>query len=121
MALVVFAAPVPPEKVAQHRQLLAELQGPRRAQFEALHRQARVREQGFIQPLPAGGYLYLTVFAGDDPASLVQRLLAADQADADFAQWFFPQLAAIHGLDLSQGVPPMPEQVLDSGPVDGVP
>ena len=97
--------------------MLAELQGPRRAQFERLHQQARVREYGFDQPLPDGGYLYITIFEGDDPDTMLSRLIAADQSDPDFAQWFFPQLEQVHGLSLSQGMPPLPKQILDSGAV----
>jgi hypothetical protein len=96
--------------------MLDELRGPRRAQFEALHRQAGVHERGFIQPTPDGGYLYLTIFEGEgDANALLQRLLQADEADADFSQWFFPRLQEVHGIDISGGMPSMPEQVLDSG------
>ena len=116
MALVVVATPVPADKVDIHRRFLDELRGPRRAQFEAIHRQAGVREGGFVQPTADGGYLYITALEGQgDAATLLQRLLQADQADADFAQWFFPQLQEVHGIDASQGMPPLPEHVLDSG------
>jgi hypothetical protein len=118
MTLVVVAAPVPPDKVEQHRRMLDELHGSRRTRYEALHRQAGVRERGYMQPTPAGGYLYLVAWEGEgDPATLVQRLVQAGQADADFAQWFFPQSQAVFGIDASQGLPPLPAQVIDSGPL----
>jgi hypothetical protein len=115
MALMVFAATVPPAQVAQYHQMLAELNGPRRTQLLAAHRQAGLCEVAFSQPTPDGGLQHISVLEGDDEAdTLVQKAFEAILADPDFANWLFRQAREVYGMDISQGMPPQPARVLDT-------
>jgi hypothetical protein len=67
--------------------------------------------------MPDGGILYITSFEGDDPATMVPRLIEADLSQGEFGQWLFQQMQEIYGLDTSQAPPPLPQQALDSGPL----
>jgi hypothetical protein len=113
MAMVVLAAPVPAEKVQQHQQMLAEINGPRRAEYEASRQRAGLHERGFIQQSPDGGYLYISVWEGDDVPAGLEALL---RDNSDFTRWFLQQIEEVHGMSADQGIPPLPEQVIDSAP-----
>ena len=65
--------------------------------------------------MPDGGYLYITAFEGDEPATMVQRLVQADHANEEFVRWLFKQMQDIHGVDASQGAPPHPSRFLTRG------
>ncbi len=115
MDLSVMALPVKREKVEALRLLLAGLNGARRAQTAEVHRQADVLERGYLQALGDGSYLYVAVFESEEPATALQRVMTANAADADYGPWIFSQLEHVFGMDRSQGLPPMPELVYDSG------
>lgn len=118
MDLSVMALPVPADKVEILQQMLTGLHGPRRAQTEEIHRQAGVHERGYMQPMPDDSYLYIGVFESTEPATALKRVMEANASDPDYAQWIFPRLQNVFGMDPAQGIPPMPEQVYDSGPLD---
>jgi hypothetical protein len=89
---------------------MAELNGPRRGQYEAWSQQFGARWRVFLQQTPQAD-LVLVAAEGADPAQSFRQLGAASDA---FAQWFLKQVLDIHGVDLRNPPGPLPELVLDS-------
>ena len=110
MALVAIAVPILPGKTDQWRQFIAELNGPRRREFEESRRRAGVHERTFLQQTPQGD-LVIATLEGEDPVGAMGRLMAGDD---EFTRWFFRQVADIHGFDPTQPPPAPPELVADS-------
>jgi hypothetical protein len=110
MALLAFASPILPGKTEEWRGFVRELTGPRAQEFAESRRRAGLHERTFLQPSPMGD-LVITTFEGDDPGGALQRLI--DQDD-EFTRWFLEQVQRVHGVDLSQPLPALPELVADS-------
>ena len=110
MALLVTAAPILPGKTDQWRQFIAELNGPRRREFEESRQRAGVHERTFLQQTPQGD-LVIATFEGEDPAGALGRMATSDD---EFTRWFLQQVADIHGVDPEQAMPALPELVVDS-------
>jgi hypothetical protein len=112
MALFAITFPILPGKTPAWHSFIGELNGARKADFEASRSAMGVRERTFLQPTPMGDFVIVTL-EGDDPAVAFGRF--AQGTDA-FTTWFKAQVQDLHGVDL--GAPPagpMPEQVLDTG------
>jgi len=105
------AFPILPGKTPEWRAWMEELNGPRRAEFEASRRDAHVHERTFLQPTPMGDFVIVTL-EGDDPGQAFGQLMGAKDA---FTTWFIGRAKAIHGLDPSavSSAPP-PELVIDT-------
>jgi hypothetical protein len=110
MALVAYAAPILPSKIDQWRQFIAELNGPRRREFEASRQRAGVHERTFLQHSPQG-VVVIATFEGEDPAGALGHMATSDD---EFTRWFLQQVADIHGVDPTQLLPALPELVIDS-------
>ena len=110
MALQAVAFPIPPGRTDQWRRFMAELNGPRRGQYEAWSQQFGARWRVFLQQTPQAD-LVLVAAEGADPGQSFRQLGAASDA---FAQWFLKQVLDIHGVDLRNPPGPLPELVLDS-------
>jgi hypothetical protein len=93
------------------REFSAELSGPRRAEFEASRaRLGLTREQVWLQETPQGTMAVVCLEAEDIPRALAGLGSSQDPFDV----WWRQQIQAIHGIDLSQGMPGPPnEQILD--------
>jgi hypothetical protein len=114
MAMFAIAFPILPGKTPQWREFIGELNGARKAEFEANRRELGVRERTFFQPTPMGDFVVVTL-EGDDPGAAFGKFA---QGDDDFTNWFKAQVQEVHGVDLAAPPPgPMPEQVIDSGPI----
>ncbi len=111
MAVLAMVLPLVPGKTAAWRQRMAELAGPRRAEFAAARRRQGVtRERIWLQPAPEGDLeiLYLEV---DDPARAFQEIAASQEP---FDVWFRGFALEHYGLDLTQPMAgPPPELILD--------
>ncbi|MBI2955157.1 MAG: hypothetical protein HYY30_12635 [Chloroflexi bacterium] len=111
MALMAMVIPILPGKTEQWRRFTEELRGPRARDYAASRQRLGVRERAFIQSIPQGDMIIVTV-EGDNPVAAFQRFGASND---DFTKWFVQQVKEIHGLDLSSPSQwPMPEMVLDS-------
>jgi hypothetical protein len=110
MDLLAVAFPIPPGRTDQWRRFMAELNGPRRPDYEGLTQRTGARWRVFLQQTPEAD-LALVTAEGADPAESFQKLAA----DGDsFTQWFLKQVLDIHGVDLRNPPGPLPELVLDS-------
>jgi hypothetical protein len=114
MPLMAVAFPILPGKTPAWRTWMDELNGPRRAEFEASRREAGLRERTFLQSTPMGDLVIVTL-EGDDPGHAFGTMMNAKDA---FTTWFIERATAIHGLDPS-AVPsgPPSELVVDTGPM----
>jgi hypothetical protein len=111
MALFAMALPIPAGKTDQWRAFMAELSGPRKAEFQASRAGLGVRERTFLQQTPHGDLVVVTL-EGENPA---EAFKAFGQGHDSFTEWFHAQVKDIHGVDLRQPPPgPLPELVIDS-------
>ena len=111
MAVVAMVLPLLPGKTDAWRTRMAELAGPRRAEFAAARgRQGISRERLWLQHTPQGDVeiLYLET---DDPARAFQELATSQEP---FDVWFRDFVREYYGLDLTQPLPgPLPELIID--------
>jgi hypothetical protein len=112
MSLFAIAFPILPGKTPAWRSFVGELNGARKAEFEASRRAMGVHERTFLQPTPMGDFVIVTL-EGDEPAGALGRFA---QVDDDFTKWFKAQAMDLHGVDLdAPPAGPLPELVADSG------
>jgi len=110
MTVTAFAAPILPGKTAAWKAAMAEMTGPRNAEFEDWnHRLGLTRHMACLQQTPDGDFV--VVYAkgeGDTPTTVIARTLSSDHP---FDKWFAEAvLRGVHGIDSAQ-VPPPPNQV----------
>ncbi len=112
MALLAVAFPILPGKTDEWRRFMAELNGARRAEYEAWSRRFGPDHwRVFLQQTPQMDLALVTV-EGPNPAQSFQQVGAGSDP---FTQWFVQQVQDIHGVDLRQPPPgPLPELVLES-------
>jgi hypothetical protein len=111
MAAYAFMVPILPGQEEADRRFFAELQGPRRAEYEAAWRRLGLRtERVWHQSTPQGTVAVVYLEADD-----VDRAFAGiATSDDPFLVWWRAQILAVNGLDLTQPLPGPPnEQVHD--------
>ena len=114
MAMFAMAFPILPGKTDAWREFIKDLGTTRKAEFEASRQAQGVRERTFLQPTPMGDFVVVTL-EGEEPA---HAFMAFAQGTDAFTTWFKENVANLHGVDLSAPpTGPLPEQVIDSGPV----
>jgi hypothetical protein len=112
--LSAVAFPIAPGKTAEWRSFIAELNGPRHAEFVESRQRAGIRERTFFQSTPMGDLVIVTV-EGDDPAQAFAQMSSATDA---FSTWFLETAKRVHGVDLAAPITAPPsELVADSEPV----
>jgi hypothetical protein len=105
-----MAIPIVPGKVDAWRGWIAELKGPRSAEFEASNKRHELTvHSAWLQTTPDGNHLAVVVHDGPGADSYMGSLL---QSDDPFDQWFAAAVADVHGMDPNGPLPPAPEQVL---------
>jgi hypothetical protein len=112
MALFAMAVPIPGGNDDKWKAFIAQLTGPRKAEFDASRKKLGVRERTFHQHTPMGDFVIVTL-EGNDPEGAFTRF---GQGTDAFTQWFKAQVKEVHGVDLSGPPPgPLPKQIIDSG------
>jgi hypothetical protein len=96
MMAVVF--PIVPGKTDEWRAWIAELNGPRREEFEASRRSVGVHERTYLQSSPMGDLVIVTI-EGDNPGRSFGQMLNTDD---EFMKWFIAKASEFHGFDVSQ-------------------
>ncbi len=109
MAEIVFAVPVVPGKEELDRQVMDEMAGPRREEYEAALKEAGITRQAVWHQQTPDGTLALVYIEADDPDA-ARRFTAAD---APISRFFVEQMQEVHGVDISQQPPPPVEKVHD--------
>lgn len=97
-----FAVPVVAGKEDLDRQVLQEMEGPRREEYEAALREAGMTRQAIWHQQTPAGTVAVVLVEGDDPVAAVAAFGASD---APFNRWFREQMEEVHGIDISQGAP----------------
>jgi hypothetical protein len=111
MPMFAMVVPIPQGKLEAWRGFVKQLQGVRRAEFEASRKQLGVRERTFLQQTPQGDFCIVTL-EGNDPTNAITKF---GKSNDSFAKWFVEQVKQIHNLDLSQPLPgPQSELVIDT-------
>jgi hypothetical protein len=110
LALNAVVFPILPGKTAEWRSFLAELEGPRNAEWAESRKRVGVRERAYLQPTPMGDLVILTL-EGDDPARSFGQMVSATDP---FTLWFIERVKAIHGVDLATPMASPSTLVLDT-------
>ena len=101
---------IPPERFAAWRAAVAEMAGPRRAEFAAARRRQGIERQAvWVQQTPEGPREILLIETAD-PARAFAAMATSEEP---FDVWFRQVLLDTFGLDLTQMEGPPPEQILD--------
>lgn len=105
-----IAVPILPGKTDTLKQVIADLKGPRNAEYKASRkRQGIKKERVWLEHSPMGD-LVIVVFEGKNAHKVVEAFLASTDP---FDQWFGQKLSEIHGLS-RDNLPPPNELVLDA-------
>lgn len=108
MAEVAFAIPVLRGQEDLDREVLAELKGARREEYEAALAEAGVTRHAVWHQETPDGTLAIVYMEADDE-SAVGKFAASD---APLNAWFREQMKRVHGIDIAEGSPP-PKKVHD--------
>lgn len=108
MAEVVFAIPVVSGKEALDREVLEELAGPRREEYEAALREAGVTRHVVWHQQTPDGTLALVLFEAETPDAPMRFT-----SDREINRWFVEKMQEVHGMDISQQPPPPVEKIHD--------
>ena len=115
--LFAIAIPIAPGQEEQFRKFTGELRENRYEEFQASRRKLGVRERAFFQQTPMGSLVIVTL-EGENPEEAFQEFGKSTDA---FTKWFVEQVKVVHGVDLQSPPPgPLPELVVDSGPVNAM-
>jgi hypothetical protein len=108
---IAMAFPLPRDKVDTWLRGMAEISGPRRAEFDAARRRQGVTgTKVWLQEGP-GGPVEILVMETEDPDRAFADMGASQEP---FDVWFRALILDVYGLDLSQPLPsPGPRQILD--------
>ena len=100
---IVFAIPVVPGKEELDRSVLDEMLAGRREEYEKSLREAGIIRQAVWHQQTPDGTLAIVVATAEGPEAM-QRFSSSDAA---FNSWFRDQMREVHGVDISQPLPPI--------------
>ncbi len=109
MAAYAFMLPILPGQEAAERRYIADIEGPRRAEYEATWRQLGVRAERFWHQVTPQGTVEIVYLEFDNQDRLFGELATSDDP---FIVWFREQVLAIHGVDLTQPLSGPPNELL---------
>jgi hypothetical protein len=105
-----MVAPLAADNVDAWEAWIAELSGPRKAEFEEMNeRHGLTEHRAYLQPMPDGDYAVLVIHEGPGGDDFLARVIESDQ---EFDQWFVRSVAELHGMDGSGPIPPMAQRKL---------
>jgi hypothetical protein len=110
MKLYAFMAPVQPNKSAEFRQFVGELEGSRKKEFEASRVNAGVRRETMFLQKTAVGEMVMVIQEAESQEKALESLRSMKDP---FNVWYFQKLKDIHGIDIVGSDVPMNELLLD--------
>jgi hypothetical protein len=100
-----MAAPLAADKLDAWEAWIAELAGPRKAEFDDMNaRQGLTEHRAYLQPTPDGNFLVLVIQEGPGGDDFIPNIASSDNA---FDQWFAASVVDLHAMDMSGPPPPM--------------
>ena len=103
-------APLAADKLEAWEAWVAELKGPRSAEFEDMNaRHGLTEHRAYLQPMPDGSYGVLVITEGPGSDDFLANAMASEH---EFDRWFAGSIAQLHGMDGSSPVPPLAERRL---------
>ncbi len=104
-----IAAPIAPGKLETWQAWIAELNGPRKAEFDDMNRRLGLTgHRAWLQQMPDGNSIVIAVHDGPGGDVFMGKLGASEH---EFDVWFREKVSEIHGIDLA-APPPPPVQAL---------
>jgi hypothetical protein len=108
--MALMAAPLAADRLDDWEAWIAEITGPRKAEFEDMNdRLGLTTHEAHLQPTPTGDYLVLVVHEGPGGDDFMATVVSSDH---EFDRWFAQRVADIHGIDPSGPLPPGAERRL---------
>lgn len=108
--MAAMAAPIAPGKLDAWEAWIAELKGPRKAEFDDMNqRMGLTGHRVWLQQTPDGHHLAIIVHDGPGADAFMGKVMTSDH---EFDAWFRGNVAEVHGMDLSAPPPPPAEQRL---------
>jgi hypothetical protein len=108
--MIAMTTAIPPEKLPSWKAAVAEMAGPRRAEFAAARRRQGVSRQGVWLQQGPDGPREIMVMETDDPARAFELMATSPEP---FDVWLRGLLLDTYKLDLAEPAGPPPEQILD--------
>ena len=103
-------APLADGKVDDWRSWVAELNGPRKAEFEDLNSRYELTEhRAYLQPMPDGSSAVLVIYEGPGADTFLPAVMASDH---EFDRWFVSNVAELHGMDSTGPMPLMAQRMI---------
>jgi hypothetical protein len=109
VSAVAFMAPIVPGKENLDRSTLEEVQGPRRAEYEASRKRLGITREAVWHQETPNGTVAVVYLEADDVGAAMQGIGTSQEP---FDVWFRERIQEIHGIDLAEPAPP-PQQVAD--------
>jgi hypothetical protein len=105
-----MAVPVPAEKLDQWHAWIDELNGPKKAEFEASNaRNGLTSHRAWLQKNPDGTHVVIALHEGPQADTYLANLAASQDP---FDHWFLGSLADAHGMDPAGPLPAPAKQYL---------
>jgi hypothetical protein len=105
-----MAAPIVPGKLDVFRAWTAELNGPRKAQFEDSNSRHKLTgHHAWLQENPDGSHIAIVVHEGPGADNYLMSIASSDD---EFDKWFLSHVVEIHGIDMSGPMPPPAEKFI---------
>jgi len=102
--MAALAAPLAADKLGEWEAWIAELTGPRKAEFDDMNARHSLDEhRAYLQPQPDGSYLVLVIHEGPGGESFLAAVL---ESDHEFDRWFAQSVVKLHGLEPGTTPPP---------------
>ncbi len=105
-----LAVPIVPGKLETWEAWIAELNGPRKAEFDDMNQRFGVtNHRAWLQQTPDGHQMVIAVHDGPGGDEFLGKVATSEN---EFDVWFRNSVADVHGLDLSGPLPPPAERKL---------
>lgn len=109
MARYAFALPILPGQEDADRRLISDMQGARRADFEASRKRLGIKAERVWHQVTPQGTTAVVYLEADDLGALFHGLAASQEP---FDVWWRGKVLEIHGIDLTQPLPGPPNESL---------
>jgi hypothetical protein len=105
-----IAVPIAPGKLEAWEGFMAEVKGPRKAEFDEMNeRMGLTGHRAWLQQTPDGHQMVIAVHDGPGGDEFMGKLATSEH---EFDAWFRGKIAEVHGIDFSGPMPPPAEQRL---------